>query len=374
MTEPRLRRLRWIAWSLRHDLRPLALASVARSCPGSPPELPVRPDRIPGDLALRPSDLRQMTAARPGIEEAAAIEEEATRRGVEILTPEDHPWLRRLWTELADPPAVLYVRGRLHDPAAPSLAIVGARYASDAGLSLARSLARDLAMAGMTIVSGLALGIDGAAHRGALEAGGRTIAVLAGGIDRPTPPSHARLGEAIALSGALVSEFPLGVEPRPLHFPRRNRILAALGGMIVVVEGRGRSGARSTVDHALAIGRDVGAVPRDPVGEGSILPNALLRSGAILVTSAADIIERFGVPAPGGLSADDGGCDAETAAEGLDARILGALASGPRSLDSLCGRLACSAQEILPSLGRLELSGRVRRLHGMSYAKAGRGA
>jgi DNA processing protein len=179
--------------------------------------------------------------------------------------------------------------------AAPSVAMVGARSPSAAGERFARTLARELAGAGVSVISGLALGIDAACHAGALDGGGRTVAVLGCGIDRDYPRRNAALARRIAASGAIVSEWGPGVDPAPWRFPVRNRIVAALAQATVVVEATRRSGALITADHALALGRDVLAVPGAPwleLGGGTL---ALLRAGAAPVGSAADVLDALGV-------------------------------------------------------------------------------
>ena len=195
-------------------------------------------------------------------------------------------------------PRRLHVRG---DPsfvalcAAPAVAMVGARAPSAAGERFARTLSRELAESGVSVISGLALGIDAACHAGALDGGGRTVAVLGCGIDRDYPRRNAALARRIAARGAIVSEWGPGVEPAPWRFPVRNRIVAALAQATVVVEATRRSGALITADHALAIGRDVLAVPGAPwleLGGGTL---ALLRAGAAPVGSAADVLDALGV-------------------------------------------------------------------------------
>jgi DNA processing protein len=368
----RERRLRWIAWSLRPELRPLALAAVVRGRGGAPPSLPISAGDLAIDFPLRPSDQQWFLRSAPDLEDAARIDRMAADEGTTILTPEEGGWPGKLWEELADPPAALYVRGRLHQPEDSAVAIVGARHASPNGLALARSIARDLACSGVTIVSGLALGIDGSSHRGALDAGGRTVAVLAGGVDRPSPPSHVGLAATIETTGALVSEFPPGTEPRPLHFPRRNRILAALASVLLVVEGMGRSGARSTVDHALALGRDVAAVPRDPVHEGSVLPNGMLQSGAAVVTSAVDLLRLLGLgERPVRTESAPAAVAQGSFLDSGDREILESLGGGRRAVDAVARRARRTPAEVMASLGRLELAGRVRRLHGTRYERIG---
>ena len=363
-----MRRLRWIAWSLRHEVRPQILADLVRAHGGHPPPIPWNADGDPCAIGMRPGDRALLTAGTPGVAEARSALASADSRGVRILTQDDAGWMARLWTELPDPPVALYVRGELHPVDEAAVAIVGSRYPSPNGMSVARSLARDLAREGVTIVSGLALGIDGAAHRGALDAGGRTVAVLGGGIDNPSPPSHAALAERVARSGAVVSEFPLGCHPRPLHFPRRNRILGALAHVVVVVEGAKRSGARSTVDHAIALGREVAAVPRDPVHEGSDFPNALLRSGATPVACAQDVLDLLGTVRPAVRRAPPAGLAGDRTME--DA-LLARLAQGRHDLGGLVRLAGGDHARILALLGRLEASGKVRRLPGMRFEISG---
>jgi DNA processing protein len=183
--------------------------------------------------------------------------------------------------------------------AEPAVAIVGARSCSSYGRSVARSLARDAAAAGLVVVSGMARGVDGEAHRGALDAAGRTIAVLGCGIDRDYPAAHAELARRIAESGLVVSEYEPGVEPSPWRFPARNRIIAGLCRATLVIEARERSGALITADFALEEGREVLAVPGEITSSLSAGTNALLRLGATPVTRVEDLLEAYGLePAP----------------------------------------------------------------------------
>ena len=211
-------------------------------------------------------------------------------------------WNARL-DELPDAPAdKLYARGEHVEDAlnAPTVAVVGARACSSYGAQVARTLGHDLAAVGVTVVSGLARGIDGEAHRGALDAGGRTVAVLGCGIDRDYPAAPAELARQIAASGGIVSEYAPGVEPAPWRFPARNRIIAALADAVVVVEARSRSGALITVDLGMEIGRPIYAVPGEITSALSDGTNDLLRhEHAAAITSALDILGALGI---GGLS------------------------------------------------------------------------
>ncbi len=251
-----------------------------------------------------------------------------------------------------DPPPGLFLRGdgptELLDR--PAVAIVGARACSPYGSHVARALARELAAAGLVVVSGMARGIDGEAHRGALEAGGITVAVLGCGVDRNYPAAHAELARRIRAEGLVVSEYPPGIEPAPWRFPARNRIVAGLAQATVVVEARERSGALITADLALEEGREVFAVPGEITSALSAGTNALLRLGATAATAAADVLESFGLaarepPAPD-LSAGA-------------AEVLARLRDGPASADGLVRALAVDAAAVAAALAELELGGLV---------------
>ena len=199
-----------------------------------------------------------------------------------------------------DPPRRLYLRGTAGPDVLrhPAVAVVGARACSPYGAQVARMLGRELAAAGVLVVSGLARGVDGEAHRGALETAGRTVGVLGCGIDRDYPAGHASLARAIAQRSLLVSEYEPGVAPAPFRFPARNRIVAGLCAATVVVEARERSGALITADFALEEGREVFAVPGEITSALSAGTNALLRLGATPLTSADDVLEALGVERP----------------------------------------------------------------------------
>ena len=210
---------------------------------------------------------------------------------IDRLAPDDPRYPARL-RELVPAPA-LWVRGALEDDDALAIAIVGARRATPYGLEVAAQLARDLAARGVTIVSGFARGVDSAAHRAALDAGGRTLAVLGCGIDVVYPPENTRLADAVAARGALVTQFPPGTAPLPYHFPARNRTLAALVLGVVVVEAAARSGSLSTAGFAGDLGREVYAVPGKITSPTSAGAHRLLRDGARLVETWTDIVQEL---------------------------------------------------------------------------------
>ena len=256
----------------------------------------------------------------------------------------------RLLAAIHDPPPQIFLRGEgapeLLDR--PAVAVVGARSCSSYGRSVARTLGRELASAGLVVVSGMARGVDGEAHRGALEADGATVAVLGCGVDRDYPAAHSELARRICARGLVVSEYEPGVEPAPWRFPARNRIIAGLARATVVVEARERSGALITADFALEEGREVLAVPGEITSALSAGTNALLRIGATPVTMAADVLELFGLEptqrSPPPLS--------EAARRALDL-----LADGPRTADEVVRATGLSPAEGTAALTELELVG-----------------
>jgi DNA processing protein len=264
---------------------------------------------------------------------------------IRTLRRSDLPPLLRA---IHDPPPRLHVRGEagLDLLSRPSASIVGARACSPYGAQVARLLGRELAAAGVVVVSGLARGIDAEAHRGALDGGGATVAVLGCGIDRDYPAANAELARRIVESGGLiVSEYEPGVEPAPWRFPARNRIIAGLCSATVVVEARERSGALITADFALEEGRDVLAVPGEITSALSAGTNALLKLGAGPVTAAGDVLELYGL-----LSEQR----PKPKLEGAAAVVLGAL---PATMDDLVQRTGLAAGAVAAVLAELELGG-----------------
>jgi DNA processing protein len=262
-----------------------------------------------------------------------------------------------LLAELHDPPPRLFVRGDAAVLSEPGVAVVGARSCSAYGAQVARALARELAAAGLVVVSGLARGVDGEAHRGALEGGGRTVAVLGCGIDRDYPRSHGELARRIVTSGAVVSEYPPGVEPAPWRFPARNRIIAGLSLATVVVEARERSGALITADFALELGRDVFAVPGEITSGLSAGTNDLLRQGAAPLTAVRDVLDAVGLevePTARSASVSD-------AARSL----LALLDDGASAADDLTRASGLSSAEVAAALVELELGGLAAQAEGV---------
>ena len=285
-----------------------------------------------------------------------AFDEQAFRsdlalRGIRWLGRSD-PAFPPLLRAIHDPPPGLFLRGAGDASliASTSVAMVGARACSSYGTAVATSFARRLAESGVIVVSGLARGVDAAAHRGALE-GGVTVAVLGCGVDRDYPRSHAGLAERIAERGLIVSEYPPGVEPAPWRFPARNRIVAGLCLATVVVEARARSGALITADLALEEGREVLAVPGEITTALSDGTNALLRLGATPATRVEDVFEAIGIdptpPEPLPPLSETG------------ALVIAVVADGPSTIDEIVRRTALSAAVVAAALAELELAGLV---------------
>jgi DNA processing protein len=253
-----------------------------------------------------------------------------------------------LLAQLHDPPPCLHVRGAVELLSEPAVAIVGARSCSSYGAQIAREVAREVALAGVVVVSGMARGIDGEAHRGSLAAGGQTVAVLGCGIDRDYPAAHRELAARIRATGLTVSEYAPGVEPAPWRFPARNRIIAGLSAATVVVEARDRSGALITADLALEEGREVFAVPGEITSALSSGTNDLLKLGATPLTTPADVLDVFGLASTDGEPVELG-----SSAEAVLARLR----DGPASADELARATGLDAGALSSALTELELAG-----------------
>lgn len=285
-----------------------------------------------------------------------AIVATARGKGMAVIAMRD-PSFPSLLRTIPDPPPALFVRGRLDE--APAVAIIGSRRATPYGRAAAEHLAADLALAAITVVSGLARGIDGAAHRAAIEGGGRTVAVLGCGADVVYPREHRQLADAVAAQGALVSEFAPGTPPLPSHFPRRNRLISGLALGVVVVEGTEDSGALVTVDYALEQGREVFAVPGSIFSLRSRAPHSLLRQGARVAETVADIQQELGL-AITASGRDESAAAPRSGGDTGEARLLETLEGGPASFDELVEATALSAARVVSLVTVLEMRGLVQ--------------
>jgi DNA processing protein len=292
-------------------------------------------------------------------------EERLRARHIAALTLDDGDYPACLRT-IADPPPVLFVRGSLTVADEWAVAIVGTRRATAYGRQAAEHLSSALAGAGVTVVSGLARGIDACAHRAALAADGRTIAVLAHGLDTVYPPEHARLADEIVAHGALISEFPLGTRPDAANFPRRNRILAGLARATVVVEAARTSGALITADLALEQGRDVFAVPGSIFSPASQGTNTLIKEGARPVTAPQDLLEELHLS----LAVEKQAVRQSLPVDPTEAALLAHLSSEPVHVDEVSRAASLPVAAVSGALVLMELKGLVRQTGPQSYVRA----
>lgn len=321
-----------------------------------------------GDLSRHVSDAAAAALKQGDVGDAlAAVARWLEDPANQVLTLADAAYPPQL-LQIPDPPPLLYVKGRADLLARPALAVVGSRNATAQGIANAAAFARVLSDAGLTVVSGLALGVDAAAHRGGLAGKSSSIAVLGTGTDIIYPARNRALAHELVASGALVSEFGLGTGARPDHFPRRNRLISGLALGCLVVEAAADSGSLITARLAIEQGREVFAIPgsiHSPLAKGC---HALIKQGAKLVESAADILEELRLPLPGAAAASAVPAPPET----IDAAgrlVLDALGHDPCDLDTLASRCSLGAAELGALLTQLELEGVVAPLPGGLYQR-----
>jgi DNA processing protein len=295
----------------------------------------------------------------------------ATAHGIDVLieASDDYP---RLLRQIHDPPGVLFRRGKALPQDELAVAIVGTRHATRYGLAQAERLAASLARTGFTVVSGLARGIDAAAHRGAMAAGGRTIAVLASGLLEIYPPEHEKLAEEVAASGYLVSESPPRMAPLSGAFPQRNRIISGLTVGTIVVEAADRSGALITARHAYEQGREVFALPGPVDSRMSRGCHALIRDGAKLVESIDDVLAELG-PLADNVQHDDGRLvqhPAELVLNDIEQQVLAAVDDSPQSIDAIATSCGLAIHRVLATISVLEMRRLVRRTSGTQVVRS----
>ena len=322
----------------------------------------------------RPDQLRDAGLDRKAIETLLATKQKIDldaemarlqRSGAQALTWDDPQYPRSL-RNIAQPPPVLYVHGTLLLADEWAVAVVGTRHASVYGRDVARELAAGLAANGVTVVSGLARGVDIVAHRAALEAGGRTIAVLGSGVDNIYPAEHKATAEAITKSGAVVSDYALGTPPDGPNFPPRNRIISGLSKGVVIVEAAEVSGALITADFAAEQGRDVFAVPGNIFQRQAAGTNRLIQQGAKLVTSVADILEELNLA----MVSEQKTARAILPADATEQRLLACLSAEPVHIDEIGNQVGMPISQVSGALALMELKGIVRQVGGMQYVVA----
>jgi DNA processing protein len=328
------------------------------------------------------ADLRDIPGVGPRLAEKirqarreldGKAELELCRQTGVALLPRGNPRYPPPLEEIPDPPPLLYAKGALESRDQLAIALVGSRRCTPYGMRTAERLAAALARTGFTIVSGLARGIDAAAHRGALKAGGRTIAVLAHGLAQIYPPEHEALADEVVASGAIFSELPMRQGPLAGLFPQRNRIISGLCLGVVVVEAAPRSGSLSTAHHAMEQNREVFAVPGPVDSLASRGCHRLIRDGARLVETVDDILEELGPLVREVHTAPDEPTvrhPAELALSDQERSLLGQLESRPSGVDELITRTGLTASQVLATLSVLELKRLVKRLPGHQFVRA----
>ena len=373
-------RMAWLALALTPQLGPRRILRAVERCGSAAKVI----DRGLTDLEALEFPVESVHYIADGHARSAADQQldALNKTGGQFLTYIDSTYPERL-REIFDPPAVLWLRGDPQLLASPSIAVVGTRHPTPYGAGMAEMLSRDLAHRGLTIVSGMARGVDTAAHKGALAAKRPTIAVWGTGIDVIYPKENKSLSEQIvAGGGAIISEFPLGVFPAPQNFPRRNRILSGISIGVLVVEAAEYSGTRVTARCAIEQNRDVYAVPGNVTTKNAWGPNTLIKQGAKLTATWEDVWEELPTPirlqleAEYGLASKPPGAASLFAEEPLpagEARVMSVLRHDEAlQLDEIMERLESevSSSEVFTALFELELAGRIRQLPGKNYVKA----
>ncbi len=316
------------------------------------------------EAGLDRATAQKIADARADIDPDAEMEQ-LERAGVRAIARNSADYPAAL-VETFDPPAVIYIRGEILDADTRAVGVIGTRGPTSYGREVARRLSGDLARNEVTVVSGLARGIDGIAHQAALDAGGRTIAVLGSGLDTIYPSEHVALAHKIAEHGALISEFPLGTRPDARNFPRRNRIISALSLGILVVEAPFKSGAMLTVEHAVQQNRDVFAVPGPIHSEASSGTNWLIQQGAKLVTDVSDVLDELNIVVMGNqLPLESVSVDSE-----VEKKLIDAIAAGPAHIDDVTRATGLTSSVVASTLSLLELKGLVRQTGPMQYIRA----
>ncbi|NLI83094.1 MAG: DNA-protecting protein DprA [Deltaproteobacteria bacterium] len=366
-----LERLEWLTLKLIPELGNRSLLRLLKYF-GSPSAI-LRAGRQ--DLAAVPSigervrdAVDRKSTLRPPEREWQALREQSIF--LVCLNDPDYP---ANLAAIPDPPAVLFVRGSIQPRDLVSIAVVGSRAASPMGMAFTEKLCAELAGYGVTVVSGFAVGIDSAAHRGTLRGKGRTLAVLGCGLDVEYPRGSNRLKETIAESGAVMTEFPLGTPPAPGHFPMRNRIISGLSLGVVIVEAAQRSGSLITARLALEQGREVFAVPGTAGHHRSVGPHRLLREGAKLVETAEDIVEEIRplIRPSSGFALQVVPSAPPPPVTPQEAEVLKQLDQNPQHMDLICRSLRWPAAQVMAALLSLELKGLVRQLPGKHFIVSG---
>ena len=284
------------------------------------------------------------------------------KKGISVLIQQDESYPKRL-KEIDQPPPVLYTQGEIIEDDEWSVAIVGTRRVTAYGRQVAENIAGSLARNGLTIISGLARGVDSIAHQAALDAGGRTIAVLGSGLDRIYPPENRTLAEQIRVDGALISEYGLGTPPEAMNFPQRNRLISGLALAVVVVEAGKKSGALITASFAADQGREVFAIPGNITSPGSMGTNRLIRSGAHPLLSAEQVLETLELS----MVAEHRSARVTLPSDAVEAQLFETLVAEPLHVDEITNRTGIPVEKVTATLALMELKGMIRQVGSMQY-------
>lgn len=355
-----------IGLSLLRQAVPLAVKRLLEACGSGVGVWEASEQQLRSVESVPASLVAAMRPARKHLErDAAHALTDAQRQDATVITLVDAEYPARLKT-IFDPPIVLYMRGALAPADEIAIAIVGSRHPTPYGIEVAEQFGRELAARGVTVVSGMARGIDSASHRGALAGDGRTIAVLGSGLARLYPPEHAELADQIAASGAVISEFPLTARASKTSFPQRNRVISGLALGVLVVEAAEKSGALITAGYAAEHGREMFAVPgkiSSPLSAGT---HALLKDGATLVTSVDDVLEELRLT-PARVPQQKPRSTALPTLTPQENLLLGLLSDEPLYVDDLAAAAQLAPAELSSILVRLELQQLVRQWPGQRY-------
>lgn len=358
----------WIAFNKVPGIGPARLAALVETC-GSVEaawKAPIQQLQMAG---LDKRSLASLLDARRTLDPQGEVER-VLQENATILTWDDADYPENLRQVDAAPP-VLYVRGALDPQDTWSVAVVGTRRASAYGREVAHTLSRELAAQGITIVSGLALGIDAIAHQAALDAGGRTIAVLGSGVDQLYPARNRKLAQAIMHHGAVLSEYPMGTKPEASNFPPRNRIISGLSRSVIVVEAGERSGALITATFAAEHGRDVFAVPGSILHPGSIGCNRLIRDGAFPLLGVDDVLEQLDMSRRYEEQHHEQQQMRSTIpADPMESQVLAQLTKQPTYIDDIVRTVQIPSGQVSSLLTVMELKGLVRQVSAMCYVRA----
>jgi DNA processing protein len=354
----------WVAFNLVHGIGAVRFASLLESFGNLEDAWRASPEALLAS-GIGPQAVRRVVEARRSLDLDAEMER-IERAGARLVTWEDEDYPARL-REVASAPPVLYLRGSLLPVDGKAVAVVGTRRPTPYGQSVARDLGAALAVHGVTVVSGLARGIDAIAHRAVLEAGGRTLAVLGSGLDQIYPSEHRHLADEIEANGAVVTDYALGTPPEAANFPPRNRIISGLARTVVIVEAGEESGALITARFAADQGRDVFVVPGSIYNRASKGTNRLLQEGATPLLTPEDVLESLRPPG----RAIAAGPEAIELADPIENAVLKLLSAEPAHVDELVVQSSQPASSVTAALSFLELKGLAHHVGGMNYIRAG---